>query len=384
VNIKPLIATNGLSVAGNGCMAVQPIVVGALVDRLQFTESQAGLVAAVEMAGVGVGLLLLFTFAHRVPARVLAGVGLAMIVLANLAACLVHTFDLMLLVQLLVGFGSATVFSVYLAVGASQERPEHLFAIVNAVSIAYSGLFLPVAPGILTAWQLPGIFLTLAAIAAAAAFLIPWLPAVCAPRASLAVEREPMSAKFHGRVVSILCMMLLLYTGHGAVWAYQERIGVALGMGPQRVGQWLGASMLFWGVAGSVLASWLDLRIGRLWPQILSLGASVIAALLLVSAATPALFALACGLIAFSWFYGLPYQMGLLAQYDPRGRLNIVGCAMSTGGAALGPALAATLVGSTGHWAIGVLAGLCYLIGLLLVLPPSLEQSRAASLSLDA
>ncbi len=383
MKIKPLIATNALSVAGNGCLAVQPIVVGALVDKLHFTESQAGIVAAVEMSGVGAGLLLLYTFAHRVPGKWLAGAGLATIALANLAASGVHRFDLMLLAQLIVGLGSATVFSVYLAVGASQERPEHLFAIVNAVSIAYSGLFLPLAPSILAAWQLPGIFLTLAAIAVCGSLLLAWLPAPATQQAVFAVPGEQGPVQIRGMVLMVLAMMLLLYTGHGAVWAYQERIGVGLGMDVQSVGRWLGVSMLFWGVAGSMLASWLGMRLGRMWPQILSLGVSVVAALLLVIATTGTVFALACGLIALSWFYGLPYQMGLLANYDPRGRLNIVGCAMSTGGAAVGPALAAMLVGSVGHWAVGAVAGLCYLLGLILVLPPSLEQSRAPLVGLN-
>jgi hypothetical protein len=85
-----------------------------------------------------------------------------------------------------------------------------------------------------------------------------------------------------------------------------------------------------------------------------------------------------------SWFYGLPYQMGLLSQYDRMGRLNMAGCTMTTGGAALGPALAAMLVGSTGHWPVGVLAGCCYLAGLILVIPPSLDRSRAAALAMEA
>jgi predicted MFS family arabinose efflux permease len=186
------------------------------------------------------------------------------------------------------------------------------------------------------------------------------------------------------RVVMVLLMMLLLYTGHGAVWAYQERIGVGLGMDPNSVSRWLGISMLTWGVIGSMLASWLGMRLGRVLPQLLSLGVSVVAALLLVFGTTAAVFALACGLIALSWFYGLPYQMGLLAQYDRLGRLNLIGCTMTTGGAALGPALAAMLVASAGHWPVGVLAGCCYLVGLLLVIPPSLEQSRRLAVAADA
>jgi predicted MFS family arabinose efflux permease len=305
---------------------------------------------------------------------------------ANLVACLIHTYAPMLAIQFVVGIGSAMVFSVYLQAGAAQERPEHLFAIVNAVSIAYSGIFMPITPFILATWQLPGIFVTLAAIAAVSGVLMSWIPAgpPARPACPQRVAASASAALLTPRVVMVLLMMLLLYTGHGAVWAYQERIGVSLGMDPRSVSRWLGISMLTWGVIGSMLASWLGMRLGRLWPQVLSLGASVFAALILVLGATPALFALACGLIALSWFYGLPYQMGLLSQYDRLGRLNLIGCTMTTGGAALGPALAAMLVTSAGHWPVGVLAGCCYLVGLLLVIPPSLEQSRRLAVAADS
>ena len=384
---RNLFAVIAMAMVANGCMAVQPIVVGALVDLLGFTEPQAGFVAAVQMAGVGIGFLLLVVLGHRIGHTRLAIAGLATIVVSNAAACLIHTYEYMLLAQFIAGLGSAMMFTVYLKIGAVQDRPEHLFAIVNAVSIAYSGLFLPTAPHLLTAWQLPGIFLTLAGIAILASLLVPWLPTVTAPPAASAlrgVTHGSVASLLRARVILVLVMMLLLYTGHGAVWAYQERIGVSLGMGAHDVGKWLGVSMLVWGVIGSLLARWLGMKIGRIWPQTLSLGLSVIAALILVFGTTPALFIFACGLIALSWFYGLPYQMGLMSEYDRQGRLNLIGSTMTMGGAALGPALAAMLVGSSGYWAIGVLAGICYLLGLAFVLPASYEQSRAVRIAADA
>jgi hypothetical protein len=164
-------------------------------------------------------------------------------------------------------------------------------------------------------------------------------------------------------------MMLLLYTGHGAIWAYQERIGVAAGLNEHAVGKWLGLSMLVWGVGGSLLARFMSLSIGRMWPQAISLGTSCLAALFLVYGSSPAAFASSCGLIAFSWFYGLPYQMGLLAARDPKGRAALAGVMMSTGGMALGPAMAALLLVGRVHWPIGVFAGICYLLALAIAVP---------------
>jgi len=165
MRFRELFAVNALSIVGNGCLVVQPIVVGALVDRLGFTERQAGFVASVELAGLAVAFVLLFAVAHRIRRDVMAYAGIVTVVGANVAACFIHTFIPMALIQFVVGMGCSMAFSAYLTIGAAEEHPENLFAIVNAVSIAYSGVFLPIAPSIVSAWQLPGVFLTLSVIA---------------------------------------------------------------------------------------------------------------------------------------------------------------------------------------------------------------------------
>jgi predicted MFS family arabinose efflux permease len=136
--------------------------------------------------------------------------------------------------------------------------------------------------------------------------------------------------------------------------------------------------MLIGGVGGSLTARVLGLKLGRVWPQLLSLGLSAVAAVMLVFGTSSVLFAIACGLVAFSWFYGLPYQMGLLAAFDPVGRANMAGVVMTTGGSAAGPALAAVLIAQFGHPAIGVLAASCYLLCLMLVLPSAIDLNRTA------
>ena len=151
-------------------------------------------------------------------------------------------------------------------------------------------------------------------------------------------------------------------------------------MSEHAVGKWIGLSMLVWGVGGSLLARVLGMSIGRIWPQVLSLGASCVAVLFLVFGSTPAAFAASCGLIAFSWFYGLPYQMGLLAARDPKGRAALAGTMMSTAGMAAGPAIAAlVLIGRT-HWPIGVFAGICYLCALAIALPAARSVSRMVAI----
>jgi predicted MFS family arabinose efflux permease len=366
-NPRSLIAMGAFSMAGNTPLVVQPMVVGAMVDLLGLTERQAGIVASVELVGLTLGILAMIRVMGSASRAALAVFAVATIVLANFMTCFVSSFVWLLPTRFLSGIGAAAAFCAYLNMASSDEHPEHVFAIVNAIAIAYSGILTLIAPYLLHAGALPGLLLVLSVMTLLALLTIPWIIRY-APQSSRSTP-SPRFAGLPAEVMSLLAMMLLLYTGHGAIWAYQERIGIAAGLEEHVVGKWLGLSMLVWGVAGSLLARFMSLSIGRMWPQAISLGASCVAVLLLVYGSTPAAFASSCGLIAFSWFYGLPYQMGLLAARDPKGRAALAGVMMSTGGLALGPAVAALLLVGREHWPIGVFAGICYLLALAIAVP---------------
>lgn len=375
--MQALIVMIAYSLLGNSAMAVQPMVVGGLVDLLGLTERQAGFIAAGEMGGFAIGMLLLSRYVTRFDRRTLAVAAVAWMVAANGMCLSVGEFSQLLPLRFASGLGAATAYSVFLTIAAGSVLPERSFATVNATSIAATGLFQWVAPQILLRWQMPGIFLSIIALALVVLLFAAAIPRTPATRMMVsAVQSIAPTRRDKMIVVLVLLTMFTLYTGHGAIWTFQERIGVEMGMAQRDVGRMLGISMLVWGVAGSLLAHFSGLALGRVWPQILSLGLSIVAALWLVLTETPLGFTVACALVALTWFYGLPYQMGLLAQFDRQGRVNLLGSMATTGGATAGPALAALLIGGSGHMAIGLLAGACYLLALICVLPPALALTR--------
>ena len=362
------------AMAGNTPLVAQPMVVGAMVDLVGLTERQAGILASVELTGLTLGILAMMPLVTRVKRSNLAVFAVTTIVAANVMTCFMTGFWALMPSRFLSGLGAAAAFCVYINLAASSERPENAFAIVNAISIAYSGLVNLVAPYLLQTGGLPGILIVLSVMTTLALLTLPWFaqtqPSGAAPAASTRRASPPQMW------LPLLGMMLLLYTGHGAIWGYQERIGIAAGLSEHSVGTWLGLSMLVWGVGGSLLARAMNLSIGRMWPQIISLGASCLAALALVYGGTPRSFAVACALIAFSWFYGLPYQMGLLAARDLQGRVALAGVMMSTGGMALGPGIAAFLISGNAHQQIAIFSCACYLAALAIAIPATLSLSR--------
>ena len=373
-------ALNVYSLLGNTAMAAQPLIVGALVDLLGLTARQAGFVSAAEMGGFAVGMLTLLRFVHRVQRRTLALLALSMIAAANAASLLAGGFVEISILRFVNGFAAAVSYSVFLTMAAATIRPERTFGTANAVSIFCTGLLVFAGPHIISHWKLTGLFLGLATLALLTAAALPMIPARTMrdthAAASSVDADQPAGRKGGLAVILVLLMMFFLYTGHAAVWSYQERIGVYAALQPKQIGLLIGISLMVWGLLGSAIASVLALRIGRVWPQVISLGISIVAAIALVFTHSSLGFGVTSALVALSWFYGLPYQMGLLAAYDPRGKANLAGSLMTTSGAAAGPAIAAVLLGYGSYHIIGVLAGICYFIALLLVLPAALRLDR--------
>jgi predicted MFS family arabinose efflux permease len=375
-NARSLIAMGAFAMAGNTPLVAQPMVVGAMVDLLGMTERQAGIMASVELTGLTLGILAVMPAVTRVKRSNLAVFAVSTIIAANLMTCFVSGFWTLLPIRFLSGVGAASAFCVYMNLAASSERPENAFAIVNAISIAYSGLVNLLAPYLLQAAGLPGILVVLSVITSFALVTLPWFATL--QLSGIRPTASTLGASARALLLPLLGMMLLLYTGHGAIWGYQERIGVAAGLSETTVGTWLGLSMLVWGVGGSLFARVMSLSIGRMWPQIVSLGASCLAALILVYGTTPLSFAASSALIAFSWFYGLPYQMGLLAARDRQGRVALAGVMMSTGGMALGPGIAAFLISGNAHQEIGIFSSVCYLAALAIAIPATRRLNRMA------
>jgi predicted MFS family arabinose efflux permease len=380
-SLTRLVGLNVYSLLGNTAMAAQPVIVGALVDLLGFTPRQAGFVSAAELAGLALGMGALVVVVSRIGRRALAIAAIVILAGANALTMFATAFPAILLLRFVNGVGAALAYSVFLTMAAATPRPERTFAIANSISILATGLLVFAGPYVIGAGGTHGLFLGLSSVAIASLVGLPLLPAGVplgrAASSTATVAPARIDSTERRSVGLVLLMMFFLYTGHSAIWSYQERIGVAAGMAPRQIGLLIGISLMLWGVTGSIAASILGLRIGRVWPQIVSLGLSIAAALALVLSGSAIAFGTASALVAISWFYGLPYQMGLLAGFDPQGRANIAGSLMTTGGAAAGPFIGALLIGSGSYGVLGVLAGICYAIALALVLRPAFALGRS-------
>ena len=174
-------------------------------------------------------------------------------------------------------------------------------------------------------------------------------------------------------------MAILVYNiGIGLVWAYLFLVGIEAGMAEQSVANALMISQIL-GIAGAFLAVIFEVRFGRLLPLGVGVLGGAVSVYMLVGEIGADRFWFAVCAFNFLWNLSMPYLLATLADFDSRGHVVVHGVSMQFIGYAVGPFLAARLLGVGGFDAINISASVLFVGAAILLIPGLLAQHRAMS-----
>jgi predicted MFS family arabinose efflux permease len=142
-------------------------------------------------------------------------------------------------------------------------------------------------------------------------------------------------------LVALVCYQL----GLSAIWAFIESIGRERQISLEQMGLML-AIILPVSMVGSILASMLEVRLGRFTPVLLATIAGAIGLFILVN--TASVIALAAGFLLhqIAWNFGIAFVYGAIAQVSNQSGSEILAPGSQSLGTALGPILAGLLASS--------------------------------------
>lgn len=372
------------TVVGNACPMMQPLLVGIYVDTLQFGVSAAGYISAAELTGLAVAAIVTSRSIGRRSLGLLGVAGCVLFCIANIASTHATSAVALIIARIAAGGGAGIALAVGSAIAARTRAPERVFALAFAGITLYGLLFFPTSAYLFELFGPAGLYWTKATLGALAASVIGaslyssrvggnFSGSSARNAARMAPERAVV--RFEDRL-RILGCGFALYVGHGAVWTYEERMGVRAGLSAAEIGQAFGLASIG-GFFGAMIAATLGARLGRTVPQLLALGFSVLAALLIIASQGPVSFTVSACLIALAWFYGVPYLAGVASTHDPSGQLAGELSAVMSAGIALGPLIGASIVSSS-FAPIGWAAAAAYLICCVLIVKPSRQADGAA------
>jgi predicted MFS family arabinose efflux permease len=347
-----------------------PLLLGSLVDGLGLDEAGAGALGSLELGGLAASSLLLAPRVDRMSRRRLAFCGALGACAGHGLSALADSFSILALARFAAGLGEGATIAAANSAAASARDPDRLFAKASVLGGLIAAATLVALPYAIEPWSYPGGFGAVAGITVLCVPFLLWLPTI--PESAAAARGLP-GRRLLGVVT--LAATLLFSAAQGAIWAFSERIGIAIGFSREEVGLALGVTTLA-GLAGGVIAAVLGTRGGRPLLLTLGLGANVVSTWMVVMAGSSELYL--TGLLAWgiAFYFALPYLLGTAAALDPLGRWAAAAAGASAVGMALGPGAAGLVVSESGYPALAGFVIACGVGAAMLILPAARAADR--------
>ncbi len=353
-------------------IGVAPLLLSAFVDDRGFGEESASWLSSGELLGSAVAAIAVAGWLTRRSRRATAGLGLGLVVTAQLLSMAQLDFVPLLALRALAGLGAGLAAAASTAAAAGTANPERVFASASLVTAILGAITIGPIGMAIGAYGAAGAF----AIAAAVTFLVfpllAGLPAPIVDPPEVAGERDGQQV---AAAVAVLAALFAFMLGQNAVWGFTARIGQSAGLSVEEVSWILGATA-FAGLAGAAIAATLGASRGRTVPILLAIAGTVVSVFVLVASETSMAFILANATWTFLFAFSMPYFIGTLAALDRSGRWAAMGTGVAGIGAAIGPAAVGRIVEATGYDSLAILMLVTGVVAAALITPVLLRLDR--------
>jgi predicted MFS family arabinose efflux permease len=340
-----------LGMAANIFTPLAPSLLGAMVDYQGLSIEMAGRLVSFNFWGGALASVLALFVLHRPGWNLrLTMLGCLLIVIATNLASISwsNSYPVLVAVRLLNGVGAGLGFTVACVAVIATQRIERSYAVLYGSPFLISGFGLALLPLVYRAAGIDGAFYAMAAVNLIAVILLPWFPRTIASGGQSPEQAETGATSAPGALTGLMLLALLLYYAfNSGVWAYFERMGVAAGMTPERVGAILGPGMAA-AIVGMVAASLLGDRLGYRKPIYVGVAAITIATLAFLGSPSELLFGIAAAVFNASIPFVTPYMVAILALLVPSGMGVTAANIVTITGFAAGPLLISYLVSDGG------------------------------------
>jgi predicted MFS family arabinose efflux permease len=349
-------------------LLILPVMIGALIDGTAMSESEAGWAAAVGAAGAAVASIAVSLRVHHLSLRHLAAFSLVLMALADASSALAVTLptELFMIVRFLAGLGGGAAYAAVMANFARWDEPDRAYGVFMMMQFALSALGLYGLPLLLPSIGVSGLYLLFAGVGLAALTLVFELPTRGAPDEPAAIKEIEWRIIMSRSALLVLAAIGLYEAANTSHFAYAERFGLWFAMTPTQIGAVLGIATVV-GIPGAFAVVWLGDRFGHLLPITIAIAAQVLALLLLLGPKSLGTYTLSMCVLSITWAFAMPYFQAIEAQIDPAGSVVAAGGFFTSTGGALGPAMAAAVLGEGQYQNIVFSAIAVYALCLVLI-----------------
>ncbi len=363
------------------CTSALPFQVGSLIDGFGLSATGAGLVGFFQVGALAVSMILFSPIAHRFHPLLVCLCGVLLAACSNgLVYRAPPSLPLLCFLATLIGVGYGLILTAAVAAAAGSPQPDKIYAAGISGSLLIVVIMMSALPIANRSFGARGTFLAIPLLIVACIPLLLGFRAGHAGKTDLEINSTTFLAG-----MPLLIIWALFSFGTGAMWAFTERVGAALGLPPTRVGLVLSMSP-FAGLVGTSLAAFCSGRLNRL--TMLAVGLVGGGATCLMFAVAPNLWVFTAAAILYwvSTMFVYVLLLGTAALLDRTGRLGTLGTGCERLAFAVGAPIGGLTVdfgslrwvGFTATVACALVAP-CFLSGLGRILRRSRVDARAAA-----
>ncbi len=348
---------------------IAPLLVGGLITVMGASEQQSGQLMTLELLSMSVVAMVATPLGDRARRPLILALATLVLVVVHILSAMVQVYALLLALRVVAGVGAGILLLAVNTTIAASGDPVRLYGAgaVAGTSLGVALLFL--MPPLIADHGLAGAYGPLAIVALVVLGFVRWMASTTGAASPEQVPQEKAEMGVSPlRVALMLFALFVIQMTQAALYAFSERMGVeAVGLSTADMGLLLAVGYLS-AVPASVLASWLSYRLGRYLPLILGFVAYGMATLTMAVTASVQLFVVSFVLFNFSYFFVLPYQLGIPADLDHSGKLSGVGVGTIFIGLSCGAFLGGVLVSQFGFTSLGIVAAATACAGVCLLL----------------
>jgi hypothetical protein len=374
---KPLTALAAVALSCLGIFGIMaaPILASILGANLGFDAGQIGNIAFAEIGGGALASVVASFWVQRANWRMIGAGAILAVVVCNALTGLQTDATTITILRFLAGFlGQGTAFALAIGIINMSSNPDRIFGFSIATQVGLGVVMLLVLPSLGASFGIKGVLWPLGALALIVLPMLAWIPARSPAAADSAGASAGGSA---GLAITGLVVLLIWCTGLGAMWIFLLQIGEAGGLDSTAAGQAVAISSAV-AITGALAASALAGRGGRLIPVSVALVVQIVMIWLLQGEMSFIRFAVSCAVFQTFWNFTGPYLMGMVAQSDATGRLAVLIPVAQTGGFAIGPAIAGTLMTTDSFAAANYTGVVGCVIALIVFIPAVIQAGKAA------
>ena len=373
--ISVYIAAGLLSGIGALISSTMPMVIGAMAEAFNFSESQLGdIIAVFNLTFTLIAIASLF-FVRRLNWKFAAFLGSGISIASLLAVTFTANYQSIMMLFGVMGIGLGGLYALGMAVMGDSENPDRAFGVklgLEALPATIMLFALPVL--VIPVYGFTGMAYAMAATCLAIGLLSGILPSRGVKSDTTASPLIPEADKnaFAGSkpspapiALSLLTLTagIVFFSGILATWAFLEIMGTDKGLPADKVGVTLALGMVSSAV-GAFVAAWLGNKIGRNLPLIAIMIVNVVSLIIIWQSRSLMSFALGAISFTFCVNYGLAYFFGLSAEVDLSGRFVVLCATTLSLGGVIGPALGGRMMAGQGFETVLVFSGICSILSL--------------------